>query len=384
MPVSSILRPVALSAVLPALNDGVGLPPHVIADAARMAAIRALRASVLGGTRKKFVILGDSTSAGYGAGTGGGDNKTGARVLAPGAEMARDLAAAGVPSRSDGWFGSANFTTVTTAGYTLYNPDVVFGGAGWAPANATSLGAYEWQNSTTTEALTFTPQKAADRFDIYYQGSTGFATFTVTDGSGTLATINAASPTTNNVRRASVTRASASADPISIQRNGTGANLRILGIDPWNSTLAEMCVLNLGAVGWTTNNYTVTTNVFEPANALPVLVADFTHIELGLNDYVTSVAKSTYLSRLQTIITAQLLTGGVVLGVPNPSLTSNYLLPSDWLDDIKALAVTNGIPALDNYSLIGTADGSLYSEGPHLSASGYAMKGSLLAAFALA
>jgi hypothetical protein len=349
--------------------------------------MRTVMASVISASgRKKVLVLGDSTEMARGAGSGG-TAFTNARVHSPSNVWAARMNSLGIPARADAWFGNANANSGSAADYTSYNPNVSFG-AGWSGLlNNSYLGGAFWQNSTTTNGLVFTPERAADRFDIYFIKATGSGNgqFTVTDGATTLATIDE-NVGTFAIYKQTVTRASATTDPISIQRNGVGGNIHCLGIDPWNSTLPELCILNAAKSGAGVVDVINTGNVLYASFAITLIAADYHIIEYGLNEKQGGVALATFLANLQTLYTSTIAIGGTAGSVSAPATNGDaYDLTSDWRSGINALALTNGIPCIDHYSRFVSreADTSVYFDTVHQNALGYAIKGLNLARFAM-
>lgn len=346
--------------------------------ASELRSMRSVVGAVLSGTaRKRVLFLADSTTA---AQIGGGGGSAGARAKSPPSIAAKLLQGAGIDARADAVFGNAAIGDGTTATYSAYNPDVTFG-AGWAP-NLTSPVAIAggfWSNSTTTSAMVFTPQKAADRFDLYYikAGGSGNGTLTVTDASGTLATIDT-NVGTYGLYKTTITRAVADRAPISIQRNGTGAAIYVGAIDPWNSTLPELCMLNAArssgqAVDILSNGAPYQAKLF-----VDLIAADLHYIEYGLNDKNTGVALSTFQTSLHAGVTNCKLLGGVMLGVPTPAtLGDGFNLTSDWRDAIAAEATASGVALIDHYSRFVSREAAAadYSDQVHLTFTGYAIKG---------
>lgn len=333
-------------------------------------------------SRQKLLVLGDSTQTGRGAGTGG-TGEIAARRKSPSQFLTTLLNSRGIPARGDAFFGNAGILTGSAADYASYNTNVAFG-AGWsnALANPVYLGGAWWGNSTNTNALTFTPERAADRFDIYYiaAGGSGNGTFTVTDSGGTLATINTNTGTYACYKQ-TVTRAAASVLPISIQRNGTGAAIYIGAIDPWNSTLPELCVLNAAQSGIKAS---FVTDVSDPTTSkamIDLIAAELHYVEFGLNEKAGGDSVAAASSNLTTLATNCQALGALAVGISAPATSGNsYDLTSDWRAAIAAVASAKSAPLVDHYARMVSREAATgdYIDAVHLLGSGYAIKGAAM------
>ncbi len=321
----------------------------------------ALSTALAASTRASLAIVSDSTAAGWGSngppsGSGvAGDANNARRARAWPQQLCGLIKLAGVPCRADAFFGHST-TSNTIAEVVADNPNLTLG-AGWSVLGTVSVGGRMLENSTDTTALTFTPEENANSFDVLYVQTTGYATFTVTDASGTLATVNAAGSL--SVIKATVTRSVASKLPISIQRNGTGTNLRLIGIVPYDTTTPMLEIWNMGWAGSTTTNWTAATNAVSPLNAMIVMPPTAWFIELGPNDANASLAAATYQANLITLTTQAQTVAPVVIGKPHKarSNASPYDIPATYLTAIDAVAVANAVSIVDfNAVTFPTAD----------------------------
>lgn len=358
----------------------------VVASRSQMRILRSLLGKVLGGEgRVKLGMPGDSVIMGRGNGSGT-NGEVGARLKSPPSVLARLLQSMGIPSRSDFVAGKVNTGLAGTAGYTQYDPNLVFAGSTWVSAGGIGLPGGYWSAPSGMDAMTFTPEKAADRLDVYYLGSNNtYGTFTVTDVSGTLATVNAGAQANLNVYKASVTRAAASTAAFNIQRSAGGA-IGIFALDPWNSTLPEVSVLNLGRDGARTADFIDQSFTTSTKYVLAALQLDYMIAELGLNDKNTGVSLATYLANLQTLLINHVAVSGAGSFALATSMLatagSGYDMAS-WLADIRALAATLDVPLID-HAANGISRETLpgdYYDTVHLLARGSAMKGRLLSQF---
>lgn len=376
------------AADLRAVQAGLVLGPSktIVASTAQMRLLRSMVGKALNGEgRVKLGLVGDSTTMGRGNGTST-NGEAGARIKSPPSVLARLLLSMGIPARSDFVAGKVNTGLAGTAGYTSYDPNLVFTGSTWTSAGGIGLPGGYWSTPSGTDAMTFTPEKASDRLDVYYLGSNStYGTFTVTDASGTLATVNAGGQASLNVYKSSVTRAAASVLPYSIQRSA-GGSIGIFALDPWNSTLPEVCVLNIGRDGAKTADFIDQSFATSARYVLAALQLDYMIAELGLNDKNTSVVLATYLANLLTLRANHAAvsgTGTFALATSMPATAASGYDMSTWLADIRALAQSNDFPLIDHAANgisreVNTAD---YYDTVHLLARGSAMKGRLLHEF---
>jgi hypothetical protein len=368
------------------LSAALAKSRNVVASDAALRKLRAEIGSVLGGVRKSvWLVMGDSTQAGRGAGTGAA-GEIGARPKCPSAFAAAWLNANGIPARADGWMGDAHVNPLTTAHYTEYNPNVTLG-ANWSSGFNNALGGAAFQlASPNTNTIATTPERAADRFDVFWGGAGSTGTFTVTDVGGTLATINTLGA--YQFGKTTAVRAAASTAVVNIQRS-TGGTVYVEGVMPWNSTLAEVCLYNVAVAGWKVSDYLVATDVMSPYQQLSIVAANMNYIELGLNEVAGAVSMATFIANLGSLVDRCIAISGansVILATPNPAdITGAYYLPLAWRQAIASLALTKDVIFIDHFSRIVSyeADTSLYFDGAHPKAQIYSMKGRLVAGLAL-
>lgn len=340
---------------------------------------------VLAKTRRAiWAMLGDSLTAGWGAalatGTGAGADPGGAgysRVKAYPKKLATLLTSAGVPSRADAVFGNGISTNNTVAEYTAANPSVTFG-SGWDIAINTLGGMFF--HSSGGGAMTFAPDFAADRFDLYITGFAGLGTFTVSDASGVLATVSES--VANGItayQTVTISRPVSSKLPISIARTGAGGDIYIGAIVPYDTTAPRLELWNMGWAGSKSSDWTAGTDQSDwaPYKALGSITPDLLSIELGANDSNAGVAAATYKSNLQTIINnAHGNLHDIWMMKANPATTGSdgYNLTSAYLTAIDEIGAANGgVPAL-NYNGGLTLVTEDYYDNIHLSDQGQTKK----------
>lgn len=336
-------------------------------------------ANVRTGTANMNVaIIGDSTQAGDGAGTGT-NGFDGARILTPARRLASNLTGRGiVAAQETAIFGSAG---VGAGQYpSTYDPRLSYG-AGWAATSAGIAGGY-YDNSTTTNALAFTPTIAFDTIVYWYGQNTGYATFTIdVDGGAAIETPNAAG--SGALIKHTVTCALGT-HTINWKRTGTGTNLRIMGCTVYNSATKTVDVWNCGVAGATSTSWINAANPWSPFNGLTSLAADLYIIDLGINDWINSTNLTTFSTQMQSIITACQTSGDVVLCNPVPQAIASTALATQlqYVSVLQTLQLTNDLPWVDFRNLMETQEisntnGTQY-DATHPNNLGYIEKGRLM------
>ncbi len=293
--------------------------------------------------RCRIGIVGDSTTMGAGAGSGGTNNVNGAAAKSPPRRLAEALNYI-IPAIDGGNFCDHALPDAGMGAIASYDSRVAFAGASWSRSARGPCGNLVTA-STGTDAMTFTPTVSCDRFEVWYVTASGFGTFTVTDGSGTLATINSNAAT--GFAKATISRASSSTAAISIQRNGTGGAIFIGGVIGYSSSVPQVEVWNLGSYGWDTAAFLSNGAAWEPRQSLPVVGCDVWLLNIGLNDRSTSIAAATYGANLSTLIDVLLTTGDVILVGYTPRSGANESLEPDYLAQRQAVALAKNVPYLD-------------------------------------
>jgi lysophospholipase L1-like esterase len=344
--------------------------------------------------RARIAMTGDSTVAGFGSGaatgTGGGSTPGSGGNYLRANSMPKQLSdlfnANGIPSRADALIGSGT-TNNTVAEFNVADPGNTFGG-GWTLPFSGSFGGWSFRgdNSGTTSFATRKWDYAADTFDIYYVCGAGTGTFTVTDASGTLATVDSsvftppAGATQGALGRVTVRRDAASKAGISIQRTTSGT-VAIVAIIPYDSNNPRLEIWNFGWPGAKTSDWS---NPYDGSFAYLALTqidpADAWYVELGLNDKATSVAVGTYQTNYSTLVTKlRTLGGDIFMSKPHHPYLDNatWLLDSTYLAAIDAVALASGANIVDYFNKVSLVQADYYDV-PHLSKQGYGKKAAYL------
>lgn len=338
------------------------------ATLANTSRIRAMIERVWQGEGNGLVICaGDSKTQGSGAGTGG-TLLTGAYELAWPARWAARMRTldADVDYVLNAFIGNNG----SGASITSYRDDIAVG-SGWS-AVSNSLGGGYWDNSTTLDALSWTPGFAFDKIKVYWLRSTGYATVDVeVDG------VSATTFSTAGASGFQSTEIDATGDAtsvISIKRTGVGANARIALIEAWDSAASIVKVWNCGVSGARASTINLTTNPWSYRNALVAAAPDAVIVDIGTND-TASVTPAAFKADLQGFIDAVKPIADIVLRrfVSRNPASVDYETQLAIADAVVELAELNDLPWVNMWDLFGTYDetSAKYFDSTHLLAIGY-------------
>jgi len=241
--------------------------------------------------------------------------------------------------------GSRNFLgsgSITTSPFNQYDLRVGFTGAALT-ANRTA-GGYGL-TAVGAGSITFDPDGITDTCEIFYTPASGTFHLDV-DGGGSLGTSDTGS---DNALARMVVNYSRGVHRINLTFDNNGS-LRIFGMNAYDSKVRAPNCLSLGMGGATSGSWNDSAVFYSPLNMLAFLAPVLTIIDLGVNDYATNVALATFNTNMQAIITAALAVGDAVLVTPFETTIGASLPLIDYVNAIKALAVTNSIPCVDFYS----------------------------------
>jgi lysophospholipase L1-like esterase len=303
-------------------------------------------ASVRDGTgRAKLLLLGDSTTAGTGSGSGGTSNTVGAyahsfpRALAP-------LLARSVTVNDNSFIGDQSMSVVVTP-YNSYDPRVTIG-TGWTYTPGTIGGFMFKFNPGANTLLSFAPAAAFDTMVIWYSKSSTGGSFTVNvDGGATISTINT-NAGTSSLSSSTLTVAKAT-HTININASNN-TTFFILGIITYDSAVPAVDLIQGGAHGSSVAGLvSAGGSPWSPVPALSTFAPDLTVMDLTINDSENGTALDTYRTGLQQLITAAQATGDVILMVGPPSNTT--IATNGTLDQyiavMRSLALANNCGMLD-------------------------------------
>jgi GDSL-like Lipase/Acylhydrolase family len=342
---SSVIANMLLLGVGPGPGDVYNFNPTV-----NLTHWRAAKAAVHAGTgRGMIAFVGDSTTFGWGAGTGGSPF-VGAHDLSGVMRSAHYMQVGGLPTTIDSQIGGVSPGGIDTpAKMTAYNPRFSVTGSGWGmnpnlAAVNTIGGTYTANTTTTADLLTATPTAQVDTFKFwaYQDPSQGSYSWNIDGGSDT--TINqAAGPSALVVQTISTTKGT---HALNVKRvSGISWNIGWIAYD---STTPAIDVVNMG---WPASRSTswVPNTAFDPIHAIPLLGASLLVINLGINDWENGVPPATTAANIQLLITAQKNAGGdVIISMPTPTAGSaSPATQATYLPFLIALANTNNIPLIN-------------------------------------
>ncbi|HEX7856083.1 MAG TPA: hypothetical protein VF503_20575 [Sphingobium sp.] len=334
--------------------------------------------------RVQWLMAGTSLTAGGGGGLavgpGGGDSATSPNMKRSAAyprQIANQLRAAGIPTRSDAVIGSGNqsaYANPVTDATAYYEGQVAVAGTVTIPSLGWP-GGRGWLLGDATAKWTFAPLIAADQVEFYVVDMTGGA-YTITDAAG--AVLGTYVSTGNFAKRKITLNRPASVGPLTI--NVTAGSLYVLGAVP-SLTFAPMVeILNAGAYGSSSaywNNFTA----LSPGDWISYISPDFVSFEIGANDANSSVAASTFQTNTTAFLAGCKAFADVMVIKSNKSIGQNgtgYDLSAAYLAALDASAAAVGsVMTLDFNTLSASFSASDWfdSTGPHLAGQGYAKEG---------
>lgn len=327
----------------------------------------------------KIAIIGDSCDTGYNTATA--NSWTGGKAFSTSDLLARVLNGMGIPVGIGSSFGSAFATNFAT--FLLYDPrwtatnmgihglaTATCGGQPLAPAGAGAWTFNFTPTDTTGAALSY------DTAELYYMQNTTYSSFSMSlDGVGAVSTLSSG---TGALAKLTITGTLA-AHVVNLSGTATALNDgHVLGVNCYNSAVKQVFIQNWSfsgatAAGATAASWSNNTQYYSCINGITFMAPDLSIIKLGLNDITAAYSVATFTAGLQTLITACLATGSVILVVPNVSTTSDV---APYISSIYQLAATNNVPIVDIYNrwtsyAQAQADGFMNSDPIHPNKTGY-------------
>jgi lysophospholipase L1-like esterase len=234
---------------------------------------------------------------------------------------------------------------------------------------------------TGADTLAFTPTDSWDTADIYFAkgGVSGVSNVNINGGStlGSLSTSGATS-----VGKLTVT-GTAGVNTLNIV--WVSGSVWPLVIDCYLSTAHKARVLGCGNSGATSTSYCNQSQGFAAPQMMTALNPKLTILNIGINDWETGVALSTYSANMQSMITKILAQGDCILMGPNSTgNVASEATQLTYIQAIRQLAFNNNIPMINIRSVLGayaTANSAGYMyNNLHPSTTGYAIIASAIAA----
>lgn len=308
-----------------------------------------LKAGVVSAIR--IACVGDSKTAGAGAGTGS-QRMDGAFPKAWPTQMAAMFAADGFVIR-DSWFGTAGMQS--PAAIAAYDPRRS-GFTGWG-GGETSLGGPTLATNNSNIG-SFQVSRPVDRASVFVRISTGGGVLRVAKGneSFTINTVGAEA-----FLRSEFVFTTKSADPIQVSW-ASGGYVSVAGTVAWDSGLPGVEVGNFSIYGTTSVTQAGTSKACSPLNALAAYAPNLTFIKLGTNDVNTGVALAVWEANIRAIVARAKLTGSVVLiwpsiGGASPAFGSDAVRTM-WRARALQIALNMGAIFFDEEALLGGRAGA--------------------------
>ena len=226
--------------------------------------------------------------------------------------------------------------------------------------------------------LTFTPTGNVDTIDVWTYNTSSRGTIAVKIDGAAVASINCA--VGNGWTRNTYT-VTAGAHTVALAKP-TVADVYILGVDAYLSTVRSVRVANWGVSGSATGSWTNDAGGIFSLSAITAYAPDLSVIMLGINDAAAPVSAATYGTRLSTLIDTCKATGSVVLVSPIQSNPATGRVDDEqaYRDKMYELAASKDVPLIDAFNLYGaysTSEG-LWADDLHLTAKGYARLGRMV------
>lgn len=346
-----------------------------------LAAIRAARAGV---GPLLICMLGDSNTAGAGAGTSTA-GMVGAQRWSVGAQLADILDRTFMPTSNDAFFGDQN---AGDSGVTLQQFDPRFSalGAGWTQLNGPTLGRKMFQGAAGgAGALTFTPRKPWNRVRILCGANNTCATTTnVKAGGSTVGNLNTFTAGPNALSDQTFSTGAAAAVQAFSLDGVAGGTTFLCGAIFWDSDNPGCVVVSAGWFGGFASQLNDATLPWSPR---PVAVALGAGLYIGnatINDANSPTAVSAFKASSLGFYQAVGAVGDVLITGMTPSSTPSTATLDAYEGALQevAAAIGSAFPLIDWRDQVGAtytaanASGWMY-DGNHLKGVGYAQQAAL-------
>jgi hypothetical protein len=299
-----------------------------------------------GNGRGTIAILGASQSMGGGAGSAGTAELNGAFPLSWPAALSTLLNST-VSTSYKSLFGDQNAAVGAGVAYGTYDTRVTLG-ANWSANGANAFGGNMFKYTTgAANNFSFTPPGSFDKIVYYYFTATGNGTSTMNvDGGASLGTIDYGA--TNFIVQSVTFTVAAATHTINIVPNNNG-NFQFIGIKTYLSTTNSIDIINGASYGAQSNFYNVNSNPWQPIPVLSKVLPDLVIYSMSDNDCSAVVPLATFSANLQTLITAQLAIGSIMLMSEAPQNVAAWTSGScvAYLGVLQSLAASNNIPYLN-------------------------------------
>ncbi len=331
----------------------------------------------------RLLLIGDSTGVGSGA-SGSTGFTADSRKISFSPYLAKQFIALGIPAYAEGVCGDrCNSSTALIA---TFDPRFVIGSAvvqeSWATLNNALAGRpFKFSTTTTNNQIDFTPSVQVDTYELHWVSTTttGKLNYGI-NGGGTTTEINTTSGGADTVYRSIIPAGSLGANTLNVTwKSGSSWNL---SFDAYNSTVKGIQIIEGCWAGSRVADFLYNTKPWSALNMLSALSPDLIHIQLQINDVQLGTALSTYITNLQTLITAAKAVGDVIISSGYPSsiaFLSTTVLSNQKLyrDSIAALCLANNVYFDDLWGRMGSYEiqqsyGAMYADALHPTGSTYA------------
>ncbi len=331
-----------------------------------------------GGVPCKIAVIGDSTTAGAGAGPA--QTYSGAFPNTYTSKLAAALTNVGVKARNEGMFGDQYMSGQGGVTYPQYNTQVALG-TGWAFTNfnGNTLGGYMAIGSNGAAGqLVITPAKAWDRAVITYAKlSTGASSVAVLVGGSANTTINAVA--SNQYVAQTITAGSLAVQSLAFGSITAGVSGFPVGSAYFYDSSDPGIVFMQFGMNGKTMQFAAENNPTQYAwcdsRALEVHQPHCTIINMTINDSNLGTSLDTYAAKLEFAVSKAELYGDVILCVGAPSGTASAT--DGTLDQYVAIlrdcAIAHDIPLLSIRDLFESyaVSSALYSDTLHQKHTGH-------------
>lgn len=310
-----------------------------------------------GSGNARILCIGDSTT--FGAYSNGGVDTGDIISKAYPAQLAKFLnGTQGLNAHANSFYGlgsSSDENRVTTSS----DPRITLG-SGWAVGGAggsgPTPGGQEINGQKTSAGnASFLPTQNVDTFQVFYgRGPVGAQLGLNINGAGG-STVNTNGSTT--ALSTTITGTLASSTLNFVPTAGTGTFYDVFGASAWDSSKSWIDVMNCGWPGASSGGVVGLTG-YTLAMHLAAIAPNLTILNHGINDALASPGETlaTYISQMQTIITAALAVGDVVLASPNPIGSGTTVPLSSYASAMYQLAEINNIPFIDTFTRWGGSE----------------------------
>ena len=377
----------ASRAALGSSGIGISETQYVSMNTNKMPRTRRAIGRVVGGTgRWRIGLVGDSTTAGAGAGSSGTTNIVGAAPKSYPVRLASRLATllgcTGQTAAVEAGVGNAGSATISQ-----YNSAVTLGGGAAAGAATYACPTGQMIQIPSTGTYAYAPGYNFDTLEFGYVRNAGLGTLTPTIGSGTSTPTSLSTAGGFSCQNGSFLF---SALNTSVTLTGSVATCYLGWAIAYDSTKPGVDVIPCCKWGGVINDFGSVANPWSTGvvGMWNTMNLDTIVIQLTINDSNNGTALATYLAKMQTLIT--LLSGltnapDIILMSGWPSGTANATngTLATFQQGCASLAVTNNIPyvAFGEGRIVSYTNFSDWYSGDsiHILPQGYGAEGDYLA-----